>query len=986
MANDLSGPGDQFERVADGTPDAGSVRVWIEPDQNAPAGCGRIMVSREGEGGDSHPSILSAAIPFLTRIFGILSQDSPRIVSNFAIRSHSVANDNSFWLGDDAVDGSDGVFGSDVDAATLANGDAVVAWVGDDQKVHARLFPTDNDTDVSSAVSNANLNELLANLGEAGQGAANGPGRLKLVPLGQNGVAAFWLAELGLTAALVGKAILSQISPAEAGEGGGSANVWTLSDLPPVLVPKGANGIAVKVSADGAIKVAVGVEGAEDVHVNLAIVQGADGAGAVQLALADDQANAPGEGEIEPVTLVAQGSGAAIGATDHGGAQDGAVGASLPGQVSQLQDGPSSEATSKETGKSLFSGTPPVIVITQGGIAIAVEVRPGAEPETSTIQFSIIGKDGLGTPTIVTDHAITNDAENLALDLQPAVTGTGDGISLAWLEATDTGGAHGLALKLQSYDADGHAESGTPATVAVSSDTVTSISDFAITYLGNGAHHQENGEHSNSAASSAAAAGDNEDQGDGEAAAPARAEESNSGGPAGNASASAASETSGGSPASEGGVEPSIALVWVQNADSEGYGSIMGQLYGIAQSEEAENGTSEDGDDCGCGQLVALGCDGEQGGGSDAAFAVDDDGTQGNGAIGRAPSVASAGENAIVVTWVQETSTGSGVEVVGGIILHTGEVASFASLDLADLMPQGLVAGTDPQVMTTDDGDIVISWVQADSSGGFDAAAAVYERGQSGGWIKPDGALLLSHFDDVPTGLQLTLTDGNTPKIVVTWQEDGNTVTGQNFDLEGQSTGHEFSYSASEESRESGSGSGSSSDDGMSAAILPDGQLLVVFSGEDQSQSGISAVIVSIDDASGDAGEYVPSTSSTSAVAVIDEANDQIVINLSGTGDIGTAVPDLAVASAAAADGGGTGGDVSASDNLIFVPGFGNDISDYVDEQQMFDEQALSQDAIADAFDALQYANALNDSINMEVITFDATNVVVIRDFETLGS
>lgn len=983
MANDLSGPGDQFENVADGAPDAGSIRVWVEPDQNAPAGCGRIMVSREGEGGDSYPSILSAAIPFLTRIFGILSQDSPRIASNFAIRSHSVANDNSFWLGEEATDGSDGVFGSDVDAATLANGDAVVAWVGDDEKVHARLFPTGNDADVSSAVSNANLNELLADLGEAGQGTANGPGRLKLVPLGQNGFAAFWLAELGLTAALVGKAILSQVSPAEAGEGGGPVNVWTLGDLPPVLVPKGANGVAAKVSADGAIKVAVSVDGAEDVHVNLAIVQGADGTGGVQLAFADDQAKAPpADGVDELVTLVAHGSGAAIGATDHG-VQDGTIGVSLSGQVSQGQDGPSSEVTSKESGGSLFSGTPPVIVFTQGGIAIAVEVKPGAEPETSTIQFSIVGKDGLGTPTIVTDHAITHDAENLALDLQPAVTGTADGISLAWLEATDTAGAPGLALKLQSYDSDGHAESGTPATVAVSSDTVTSISDFAITYLGNGAHHQESDEHSNSATSFAAALGDSQDQGDGESAAPDSGEESISGGAADNASASIASEASGGSAASGGGVEPSIAVVWVQNADADGYGSIMGQLYGIAESDKAENTTSDDEGDCGCGQLVALGCDGELGGGSDEAFAVDDDGTEGSGATGRAPSVASAGENAIVVTWVQETSAGSGVEVVGGIILNTGENASFASLDLADLMPQGLVAGTDPQVITTDDGDIVISWVQAGNSGGFDAAAAVYERGQSGAWIKPDGALLLSHFDDVPTGLQLSLTDGNTPKIVVTWQEDGNTVTGQKFDLDGQSTGHEFSYSASEESGGSGSGSDSSGGDGMSAAILPDGQLLVVFSGEDQSQSGISAVIVSIDGALGDA---LPTSSSTSALAVIDEANDQIVINLSGTGDSGTAVPDLAAASAAAADGGSTGGDVNASDNLIFVPGFGNDISDYVDEQQMFDEQAPSHDAIADAFDALQYANALNDSINMEVITFDATNVVVIRDFETLGS
>ena len=39
---------------------------------------------------------------------------------------------------------------------------------------------------------------------------------------------------------------------------------------------------------------------------------------------------------------------------------------------------------------------------------------------------------------------------------------------------------------------------------------------------------------------------------------------------------------------------------------------------------------------------------------------------------------------------------------------------------------------------------------------------------------------------------------------------------------------------------------------------------------------------------------------------------------------------------------------------------------------------------VADMFDALQFANALHDNGNGEVIVFEASNLVVIRDFETL--
>ncbi|MEQ1719113.1 MAG: hypothetical protein ABL907_24530 [Hyphomicrobium sp.] len=72
----------------------------------------------------------------------------------------------------------------------------------------------------------------------------------------------------------------------------------------------------------------------------------------------------------------------------------------------------------------------------------------------------------------------------------------------------------------------------------------------------------------------------------------------------------------------------------------------------------------------------------------------------------------------------------------------------------------------------------------------------------------------------------------------------------------------------------------------------------------------------------------------------------------------------------------------SAGESFLFVRGYGNEIADYHNETEIFED--AGGEALPEVFDALQFANALSEAGNMEVMTFDASNIVMIRDFETL--
>jgi hypothetical protein len=269
MANDFVGPGDFKGTNVDvpGTvPDQSEEisKAWIVADADAPAGCGRIMFSRvtDPSGGPNAIAAVSSGISLLKTMLGVLSPDSPQIAGNFAIKTKSAANDNVFWVGDE--DGNGGVFGSDVDAASLADGSSVVAWIGPDRIVHAKHIPAEHDPQGSSADDAASLaqsreiNELLSDLGGAGQRAGNADGRVKVTSFGQNGVAALWIADFGFTAALMGKLyLLQQETGGDAGTESQATRSagWAVTDFSPVAVPRFASNISVEVSEDGRISV-----------------------------------------------------------------------------------------------------------------------------------------------------------------------------------------------------------------------------------------------------------------------------------------------------------------------------------------------------------------------------------------------------------------------------------------------------------------------------------------------------------------------------------------------------------------------------------------------------------------------------------------------------------------------------------------------------------------------------------------------------------
>ena len=128
------------------------------------------------------------------------------------------------------------------------------------------------------------------------------------------------------------------------------------------------------------------------------------------------------------------------------------------------------------------------------------------------------------------------------------------------------------------------------------------------------------------------------------------------------------------------------------------------------------------------------------------------------------------------------------------------------------------------------------------------------------------------------------------------------------------------------------------------------------------------------------------STSSTSASS----SNSGSGSSNSGSGsDGGDASPDYSGSDAdwdansgsGSSGSGSSGGGIDDNyDNLAFSVGYGNEVDNYYEDEHVFDVA----EPVADMFDALQFANALSDNGNGEVIVFEASNLVVIRDFETL--
>ncbi len=1036
------------------------------------------MLTRSGAAtGETDPvATVPSSFSYLKKMFGVLAPDSPQVSGNIAIKTKSAANDNVIWVGDENDNGDSGVYGSDVDAATLPDGSSVVAWIGPDRVVHAKYYPAEgdgkgaSDEDIAArAEHTGQINDLLADLGGAGQRAGNADGRVKVTAYGQGGVAALWIADFGFTAALMGKLYMMQQDPGggtEADSQSAQSASWTIKDISPVAVPRHASDIAINISEDGQISVSYRSEPGDggsmfSVPVGDAIARGDSGDDELSGSDAGDLL-APGpeasgfqapHGSSAPVKL--QNAAASDGDEKDAAAGQDAAGPAGDGQgTADEQTGGGIDASlvpilPDVTGEVELGGTPvtvaggagdtvqqsqPQVVVAGNGNPVVLHVEPGAENGTAVIKITPLGSDGHpivdanGNPavTIVSDHAVVADEEKPYLELDPTIAAVGEGVGVAFVTESGEGEQSVYQLNVQVFDGQGGAICDTPAVVALAGDHETTYSDFDVGGIGGGGPSQDD-------------------------------------------DAGGSSGSHDGGQDSSAGVQ--VAVVWVENANESGYGTIMGQRFGVAESDDdsaSSDSNSGHSGDAGSGfVLVALGRDGSGdtgGGDGDAAFNMPSGDT--GEVIGRAPQVSGCGDKGIAVAWVQETSAGSGVEVIEGAVLQASNGSSLLAINLTGLIGNGIVHGTEPALLTDGNGDIVIGWIQAGGGGQYEAAVAVYRALATGGWTVPDAAHVLRTFDSVPQNLDFGLQGGGDPTILLSWSNDRGRVSGAYFDLDGTQEGNVFRIRGDNDSL-------GANDGDLSVAGLSDGHIVVVYTLTDGHDTDIGALIVqtapgSMSEPSGASVEYSASdlivsapapsdldaSSGSSSVATIVTTPSQadgdnygsnsgsgsnsgisresgtatglVVADLdsdlirvfesvesynsklsgsnrgsqpsnsgssstdsrSGSGNHASQVDDHRdddqLDDRSASDSSGSGASGSGKDggydNLAFSVGYGNDVEDYYEDDHVFDVA----EPVADMFDALQFANALHDNGNGEVLVFDASNLVVIRDFETL--
>jgi Ca2+-binding RTX toxin-like protein len=174
-----------------------------------------------------------------------------------------------------------------------------------------------------------------------------------------------------------------------------------------------------------------------------------------------------------------------------------------------------------------------------------------------------------------------------------------------------------------------------------------------------------------------------------------------------------------------------------------------------------------------------------------------------------------------------ETIKGVVIEPAGNQVLH---------IDLTDMLPaSGVVEDTKPILSGAGEGDIMVSWLQADADGGFVVMAAIYKAAGVHAWTVPEAPLALQHFDSEPAEFNVAVVGETDVSLIVTWRADssgsGNNsdVHGQRFDTAGHAVGSEFDVTGNRPGDAEQQGSG----DVSAAAGMLDGRFVVVYTEDD---------------------------------------------------------------------------------------------------------------------------------------------------------
>ena len=754
----------------------GAVSVWVANDAEAPVGFGRIMFRR------------NAIAMAQNELAGVVAPDSPLINANMVIASGHAANDNGTWIGASDIDnlGGDnlsGVFGRDPSVAVLDNGDALIAWIGSDDSVHANFMPADESAgDTHDAASRAKLDQLLSGLGDAAAAAGGKAGRVVVTPVGQNSFAALWTNEFALNSVLMG-AILTLGSAAKADGKDDAADdvTWSIKDIPPQPVPSGSVVFTVAVTDAGALTVAyhdaAGSQsngGASD-HTTVLHIQTDDETSIETVALvADDSAaGAPSSSAPTPPLNPAHRH-----ADDADAPADIITYHSDGAKAADGQNGASNgNGQSSDGGASGHHANVSVAVADNGTVFVA-NVADGK------LTISQTNANGHASgPDIVINNV--SDA---------AITGTHDGVAATYVTTPGAAGPDAAPQVLvQAFTSDAQPVSSAPVVVATAQSSTTTFSDIATGYT-----HKD--------------------------AAPATTGQAASA-PAEQTTPAATAETAPAAPHDAGGV---LAVAFIENADASGFGTLIAQY--IAVSDDGASGHG----------LTALGADGVEGGDNDGAFEMTPDGNC------RAPVIEGLDHGSLAVAWVQQSNDGSGPETVHGVIVTPGEDVAPEQLDLSSLMPDGIAAGTDPVLTSDDAGDLIVGWIRALLSGGYEAQSAIYRHTGHHEWAPPASAITLAHFDGLPRDFAIAVSgSGDSLSLAIAWRDGDNTVSTIRYDVgSGQADAPVVAHSDSSHS----------DDQGLGLSALPDGQVLVVYNNSDGgNDTSLASIVVQANSADGTA-------------------------------------------------------------------------------------------------------------------------------------
>jgi Ca2+-binding RTX toxin-like protein len=257
-------------------------------------------------------------------------------------------------------------------------------------------------------------------------------------------------------------------------------------------------------------------------------------------------------------------------------------------------------------------------------------------------------------------------------------------------------------------------------------------------------------------------------------------------------------------------LDDQFAMSWIQNADADGYGNVFVQRWVLPINGAGGAKVTE--------APVSLGIDGLPDGNDGPVRLIDPTTLQ--PLVARNVQAAGLEDGHLMFTWVQKDADGH--EVVSGTVLSAIDGHQEMAIDLSSLMPvDGIAAGTSPQIMSAGEADILVSWVEADPTGGFDIKAAYYQTTGPVSWADPVERDL-THFDTLPSEYSVVNVGETTEDIIVTWRGDDHDVHGQRYDIHGNLVGDTFDVTT-----------GQTANDQSSTVALLDGRFVVVHTEQD---------------------------------------------------------------------------------------------------------------------------------------------------------